>query len=397
MPFPNLKDDRSRQMLILSAGTFCIFLAMLSLIPLLPVISDELLISRSNLGWVAGVFMIFMAFLQIPCGLVSDRFGRRLLIFCGIFIFSIGVLMLSISSSFLLLLVSRAVSGIGAAVFFQTSFTMVGDMYDLHRRGKGMGILAFATGLGTVSGYVAGGFLGEHYGWRWVFMILAMFSFFISFVSLLLHETRQRDVGDQCTGNLLFLSLDLFRTRTIVLSTFIGMFCNMASIGSSYMLPFFALDAGIPTSITGLLFVPFAVTSSLGASASGWVSDIVGRKKPLILVTSISGAALVTLSQIPAGILSIAIIFAFVGLCFGPVVTLSSTILVDEVVRTDSRILGTTMGTFNMVRWSGAALGPVFGGMLLDIYGARVGFAVLSSLILAATFFSVGLSEPLHK
>ena len=380
-------------MLVLSIGTFCIFLAMLSLIPLLPVISYELGISKSNLGWVAAVFMIFMAFMQVPCGMVSDRFGRRPLVFCGIFIFAAGVLLLSFSSSFVSLLVARAISGSGAAIFFQTSVTMVGDIYSFRERGKGMGIIAAATGLGTVCGYSAGGLLGEYYGWRWVFLLLALFSFLVALISLLLYETRPIASEKHCARKLLNLSFDLFRTRTIVFATIICMLCNMAAIGASYVLPFFALDSSISTATTGLLFIPYAITSSLGASASGIVSDIVGRKLPLVIVTFVSGLALMALSHVPGTALVITVVFALVGLCFGPVITLTSTILADEVVGTDSRILGTTMGTFNMIRWSGGALGPVLGGILLDIYGAGVSFAVMSLLILISAVFSVGIRE----
>ena len=393
MIHPLATEHRKRQMLLLSVGTFCVFLAMLSLIPLLPIVSEELNISKSSLGWVAGVFMICMAFLQIPFGLLSDRFGRKRLIVVGILVFGSGVAMLSVSHSFAALLVARAISGVGAAMFFQTSFTMVGDMYDFHERGKGMGILAAATGLGTVSGYSVGGVLGELYGWRFVFIWLAGFAFVVSMLSLMLHETRPQSHEKRPLGKLLYLSLDLFRTRTIMFATLVGMLCMMAVVGASYILPFFALDSGISTASTGLLFIPYAITSSLGASSCGWLSDIVGRKRPLVAVTLLGGTALLLFSHVPASPWLIAVNFAFVGLCFGPVVTLSTTILVDEVVRTDTRILATTMGTFNMVRWLGGALGPVLGGVFLDVYGARTAFTLLAGMIFVAAMFSVGLRD----
>ncbi len=390
---PLATEHRNKQMLLLSAGTFCIFLAMLSLIPLLPVVSDELHISRSSLGWVAGVFMICMAFLQIPFGLLSDRFGRKWMIVVGIFVFGVGVAILSESYSFISLLTARAISGAGAAMFFQTSFTMVGDMYDFHERGKGMAILAVATGFGTVSGYSVGGVLGELYGWRTIFMWLAAFAFLVSLLSVQLHETRSQSHDKHTSGKLLYLSLDLFRTRTIVLATLVGMLCMMAVVGASYILPFFVLDSGISTASTGLLFIPYAIISSLGASSCGCLSDIVGRKKPLVIVTLLGGTALLIFSHVPASTWLIGASFAFVGLCFGPVVTLSTMILVDEVVRTDTRILATTMGTFNMVRWLGGALGPVLGGVFLDVYGAKTAFMVLAGMIFLAAVFSVGLRE----
>jgi predicted MFS family arabinose efflux permease len=224
-------------------------------------------------------------------------------------------------------------------------------------------------------------------------MMLAFFSFLVAGISLLMYETRSAASGRHCARKLLNLSFDLFRTRTIVFATIICMLCNMAAIGASYVLPFFALDSGLSTATTGLLFMPYAITSSLGASASGIVSDIVGRKRPLIVVTFVSGIAMIVLSYVPGTPILIASVFGFVGLCFGPVITLTSTLLADEVVGTDSRILGTSMGTFNMIRWSGGALGPVLGGILLDIYGAGVSFIVLSLMIVTSALFSLGIRE----
>ncbi|WP_292485931.1 MFS transporter [Methanohalobium sp.] len=385
--------SRKRQMFLLSIGTFCVFLGILSLIPLLPDISEDLNISKSHLGWVAGTFLIFMALLQVPFGLISDRFGRKVLIFSGIFIFGTGVGILSLASNFITLLFARAVSGTGAAIFFQTSFTMVGDMFKYQERGRAMSVLAVATGFGTISGYSVGGIFGGIYGWREVFMALAGIAFFVSFLSLFMRETRVEITERKTTSNVLQFSFDMFRKRTIVFITLIAMLCDMAAIGASYVVPFFAKDAGITTAITGLIFIPHAAVSSLGASFSGWVSDIVGRKKPLVIIAILGGCALFLLSQIPPISSIIAFNFAFVGLCFGPVVTLTSTLLVDEVVKVDSSIIATTMGTFNMVRWLGSAAGPVMAGIFLEFYGTRIAFILLSVTVFVSVLLSVGIKE----
>lgn len=383
----------SGQLALLFLGTFCVFLALLSFIPLLPPIAAELNISRSNLGWVAGIFMICMAFFQIPFGMMSDRLGRKPMIIGGIFIFSSGLFVTSFAYSFLSLLGARAISGIGAAIFFSTLFTMIGDLYELKERGRAMGIIAIAVGLGTISGYIAGGTLGGEYGWRVVFKALSLIVFLVCAVFFLLEETAEKYRESIHFLKLMSLSLNLFKTRTIVYVTFIAMFCNMASIGATYVLPFFAQDQGISTSTTGLLFVPFAAVSSISASGCGKCSDTIGRKKPLVAVTFVAAVALILFCRMPVDPLSIALNFALVGLCFSPVVTLTSTILVDEVVRTDSSILGTTMSTFNMVRWLGAALGPVIAGVMLDQYGARASLLVLAVLVTGAFVLAVGLRE----
>ncbi len=68
--------------------------------------------------------MICMAFFQIPFGMMSDRLGRKPMIIGGIFIFSSGLFVTSFADSLLSLLGARAISGIGAAIFF---FDLVHD------------------------------------------------------------------------------------------------------------------------------------------------------------------------------------------------------------------------------------------------------------------------------
>ncbi|MCS3924365.1 putative MFS family arabinose efflux permease [Methanosalsum natronophilum] len=384
---------RKKQMLLLSLGTTCIFLALLSLIPLLPPISEELAISKAELGWVAGIFMICMALFQIPFGVLSDKFGRKPMLIIGLLIFSSGVFMLSKSSTFAALLFARAISGIGAAIFFTTSFTMIGDMYRLNERGQAMGILAIATGFGTVLGYSFGGVIGDLYGWRMVFLWLSGFSIIICLLFFFLSETNYCLKNNYCYSDILSLSSNTFKIKNVILVTLIAMLCNMASIGSSYIIPFYAQEAGISIAMTGLIFVPFAITSSIGALLCGKCSDKIGRKYPLVAVTLLSGVALLLFPFLSVEPISMAFNFALVGLCFGPVVTLTSAMLVDQAAKIDTGILGTSMGTFNMIRWMGAAFGPVLGGLLLELYEPNVSLLVFAFMILLAAIISMFVNK----
>ena len=111
------------------------------------------------------------------------------------------------------------------------------------------------------------------------------------------------------------------------------------------------------------------------------------------MIAILGGSALFLLSRITPDSLMIAFSFAFVGLCFGPVVTLTSTLLVDEVVRVDSSIIATSMGTFNMIRWFGSAAGPVMAGIFLELYGTRVAFILLSMLVFVSVVMAAGIKE----
>ena len=187
----------------------------------------------------------------------------------------------------------------------------------------------------------------------------------------------------------------MFKDKTILLAGLVSMLCGISVIGASYILPFFATGIVSPIQM-GFIFIPYAVTSSFGAFLTGFLSDRVGRKPPLIVMILLGGGALLLMSHVTLTPLAIAINFGFVGLCLGPVVTLSTAILADQVMKKDVRTLGTAIGAFNMIRWLGAATGPVIAGLILEFAGARTSFFVLGIITLCATLVSLFLKETLE-
>ncbi len=388
---------RTRIMFILTVGLLIVFMSILSLIPMLPAVSGELEVSKSMMGIIMGSFMLFMAIPQIPIGVLSDRYGRRPFITIGILVFSLGLLIFGTSGSGLQLLMARSLSGLGVAMFFPTAYAIVGDIYPVRERGKGFGIVGLAVGLGTVSGYILGGVVGGLFGWRTVFLSMFWVSLVIAGVSLWLTETsicsRDLDLGAR---KMMVSTLLMFKDRSIVMAGMVSMLCGISVIGASYVLPFFASTTVSPVQM-GFIFIPYAITSSLGASVTGTLSDHIGRKIPLIAILILGGSALLLMSHVTLSPLAIAINFAFVGLCFGPVVTLTIAIMADQVVKKDPRILGTSLGAFSMVRFLGAATGPMIAGLVMELQGARTSFLVLAAITGLATFIAIFLHETIES
>lgn len=401
-PMPSAVQDsdrinRTRIMAILTAGLCIVFMAVLSLIPMLPEVSGDLAVSKPLMGIIMGSFMIFMAIPQVPIGVLSDRYGRRPFVTTGILVFGFGLVIFGSAVSGLQLLVARSISGLGVAMFFPTAYTIVNDIYPIRERGKGLGIISMAVGLGTVGGYVVGGVVGGLFGWRTVFLSMAGASFLLASGTFLwLTETsprtRHHNFGIR---NIIVATLLMFKDRTLLMAGFVSMLCGISVIGASYVLPFFATGTVTPVQM-GFIFIPYAITSSFGAFLTGFLSDRVGRKPPLVMMILLGGGALLLLSHVTLAPLAIAINFGFVGLCLGPVVTLSTAILADQVMKKDGRTLGTAIGAFNMIRWLGAATGPLVAGLILELANARTSFFVLGMLTLCATFISLFLKETLE-
>jgi len=120
------------------------------------------------------LFLLGYAVGQILCGPLSDRFGRRPVLLCGVAIFTLAGLLCATSTSLTMLVVWRCLQGLGASVGPIISRAIIRDRYDSR---DGAGIMSQMTQIMIVAPLVAptlGGYLLVHQGWQAIFCVLAL-------------------------------------------------------------------------------------------------------------------------------------------------------------------------------------------------------------------------------
>lgn len=137
----------------------------------LPVMANQFSVSLAQIQWVATVYLLTMVILLPFMGKMSDRMERRKVYSYGFFIFGIGSLCIALSHSFMLLLFSRCLQGIGATMIMANSQAMVRHAFPDHERGRALGYNAIVISVGTLSGPALGGLLLEVVDWTWLFWI----------------------------------------------------------------------------------------------------------------------------------------------------------------------------------------------------------------------------------
>ena len=138
----------------------------------LPSIGHEFQMSAVLLGWVATAYILASATCLLPFGRLADIYGRKRVLTCGIFIFTIASLFLAFTPSATVLIALRAVPGISGAMIFTTGIAILTSVFPAGERGKALGINAAATYLGLSLGPVLGGLLTQHFGWRSIFLVV---------------------------------------------------------------------------------------------------------------------------------------------------------------------------------------------------------------------------------
>jgi EmrB/QacA subfamily drug resistance transporter len=136
----------------------------------LPAIGKEFNMDVITLGWISTSYMLASAALLVPFGRVADIQGRRKIFIVGIIIFLLGSILSTVSISGTMLLISRAIQGIGGSAIFATSIAILTSAFSIQERGKVLGINTASVYLGLSLGPVLGGLLTQYAGWKSIFL-----------------------------------------------------------------------------------------------------------------------------------------------------------------------------------------------------------------------------------
>jgi EmrB/QacA subfamily drug resistance transporter len=140
----------------------------------LPTLVRELGASTGRLQWVVDAYQLAFCALVLAAGSLSDRFGRKGALITGLAIFGAGTAAGSLGTSTGQLIAARAVMGVGAAIVFPNTLSILSNVFtERVERAKAIGVWGATTGIGVAFGPIVGGWLLEHFWWGSVFLAMA--------------------------------------------------------------------------------------------------------------------------------------------------------------------------------------------------------------------------------
>lgn len=180
--------------LIISFGWFLLYATRTALSSALKDIGEYWSLSEGFLGFIASSFFFAYAVLQIPTGILADKFGARKMIMLGFAGQGAGLLLGVLSRSPYQFLLSRVLTGAGQAPYFAAQQAILFFMLPPERRARGIAITSVGAGLGSAAGFVLGKFLGNSaLGWKMPFAVLAMLA--AAFILVVLRGVPEPPLG----------------------------------------------------------------------------------------------------------------------------------------------------------------------------------------------------------
>ena len=179
-----MKKEKNIVLAILLANLFFVFLGIGLIIPVLPTIMNELDISGTVVGYLTAAFALAQLILSPFTGKAVDKYGRKIMIVIGLFIFSISEFLFGLGKTIEVLFISRILGGVSAAFIMPAVTAFIADITTLTTRPKALGYMSATISTGFIIGPGIGGFLAE-IGTRIPFFTAAACGLLVAILSII--------------------------------------------------------------------------------------------------------------------------------------------------------------------------------------------------------------------
>jgi len=261
--------------------------------PLVPDLKSAMTLSDAQVGWLWPAFMIVYTIAAPAFGSWGDRGSRTRPIAIGVFIWSLATVLSGLAHSYRELFAARALVGIGEAAYVAIAPALLADCFSVSARGRVYSVLNMAIPVGAAFGYILGGLIGHHFGWRAAFLVCGAPGVLLAAAALRLPDPPRgvQDAQPTASPDLragapqpgpLAVYLSLLRRMPYMLMVLGYAAYTFGLGGLGFWMPVFlerVRDVPADKATTGFGAIVVA-TGLLGTLAGGWLGDYCVRRSP---------------------------------------------------------------------------------------------------------------------
>ncbi|HEY1483073.1 MAG TPA: MFS transporter [Candidatus Acidoferrum sp.] len=339
--------------------------------PLVPLLRAHFNVTDTQLGSLQTGLLVVLALLSIPSGYFADRFSQPKIIAAGVLIWSLASIASGLAPTFAMLLIARAMVGVGEAAYAPAAQSMISDSFSFDNRALAQSIFASGMLLGGAAGLALGGIMGVRHGWQHAFIVVGIAGLIPGIFTLKLKEPPRRPRSEAGSVR------DLLRVPAYVAMIAAGTCITFSSVslvtwGVDYAMSYkdFSLrEAAVSLSIIALLSLV------LGALTGGIVADRLQKRLVYGRIIVIAAAFLVAAPFLLLAIQSdekwVVLTGLFVAGFFMSWYHGPTTAVIHDL--TPQRSHATAIGVYMFVTQLLGALGPQLIGRISDISDLQIG------------------------
>jgi len=329
--------------------------------PLIPVIVPVIHMNMSQAGAYMSAFYIGYVITQIPAGILADAFGVRAVLGVTLAIEGIGQYFMGNITSFQAGFWLRIIIGLAAGADMSCCVRAIMEWFAPKDRGRAFGLLLAGPTLGLLIANYSVPALNASFQWRMAYHIVGISVVILAILVYALIKASDTKQAQSIFGGV----PSFFKSRDLVLLGFGGFCLVWMEIGfAAFANTFLKKQLGFGIKEAGLILVCYSIGGILASPASGWISDLIGHRKQLVIgafVLSMCCTVYFGYQTTAQMLLVIGFIYGFVSYFANPHLSL----MIAEIAGKDRS--ATATGISNVMFQIGSILSPLALGISIDV------------------------------
>ena len=372
----------TKDFLLNSLANFLIFFVYYLLMVIIAVYAmDHLNASPSQAGLATGIFMVTALISRIWVGKFIEQVGRKKMLYIGFSIYSLATLGYFVAANLPLLVLIRAVHGVGFGMMTTTMLTIVATVIPPERRGEGIGYFTTSTTVASAIGPFIGMFLYQHTGFSTILggcVILLGVTYgaasFLKIVEVELTEGQIEQMKRVTLSN--FFEVKVLPIAAIGTLVFFS-YSSLMSFLPAYSREIELLDAG------SVFFLVYSVAMIVSRPFAGRWFDVKGHNAVMYPSFLLFAIGFVLLSQAHHGLILL-LAGVFMGIGFGTFASSGQAIAISVV---EKHRIGVATATFLAIAETGIGFGPFLLGFLIPAIGFRGMYLSMAGVVILSMCF----------